>query len=321
MNSVDEKVVLPMEVVGDPVRVLLRRVVEFVDTFKCETSVRPHPILEAMRDLLLALGELEALGYSREELLSMTTPVREVTRRSPFFKEMCDWDHGGPGNHFAISYIMEGMNHCPPGTAEHVLEAYGLRSAAAQQHRNKVRAQAEQICKVASEPERLVFVLACGPAHDLASVKHSLHPSSRVVINDLDEAALQIAQIKLQDVPWKLEVRKGSFVRCIRPSERPDLVVTGGLMDYVPDRLQVRFLRRTFAALAPGGTYLWTNITPDNPDRLGIEYLGNWVLLERDESDLRRLVRESDIPLDTLSLERDPTGAALIARVRKPGGA
>jgi extracellular factor (EF) 3-hydroxypalmitic acid methyl ester biosynthesis protein len=95
-----------------------------------------------------------------------------------------------------------------------------------------------------------------------------------------------------------------------------DLVVAGGLFDYLPDRAFVFLLRVIFRdLLAPGGVLLFTNIAAGSPARTLMEYAANWTLLERFEGGIVELAGEAGIPSSCLRVTREATGLTLIARV------
>jgi hypothetical protein len=92
-----------------------------------------------------------------------------------------------------------------------------------------------------------------------------------------------------------------------------DLMVVGGLFDYLPDRWAVATLSAARDLLAPGGRVFLSNIARGNPFRPWIEYLADWWLIERDEADLRRLLGHGGFDVDRVKVSRDSTGLALLA--------
>lgn len=53
-----------------------------------------------------------------------------------------------------------------------------------------------------------------------------------------------------------------------------------------------------------------------NPFRVWLEYLANWTLIERSDSDIRRLC--ADAGLGPPAIERDSTGLALLITAASP---
>ena len=94
-----------------------------------------------------------------------------------------------------------------------------------------------------------------------------------------------------------------------------DLMLAGGLFDYLSDRFITRTLTDAWQMLAPGGRIVFTNIAVDNPYRVWIEYMADWKLIERSESDLAALCRTAGVPAPQLI--RDATSLAIVATVVK----
>ncbi|HXI13141.1 MAG TPA: hypothetical protein VNM92_10955 [Thermoanaerobaculia bacterium] len=69
--------------------------------------------------------------------------------------------------------------------------------------------------------------------------------------------------------------------------------------------------------LKPYGRLFFTNIASPNPYRPLIEYLADWVLVERSDDDIRRLCRDADVAEDRVNIRRDETGLALLVDVTR----
>jgi extracellular factor (EF) 3-hydroxypalmitic acid methyl ester biosynthesis protein len=94
------------------------------------------------------------------------------------------------------------------------------------------------------------------------------------------------------------------------------------LFDYLPDALAIRLLRTIHRDyLASGGLLYFTNIAAGNPYRLWMGIVGDWRLLERTESDVRRLCTRAGVADADVDLMRDTTGLAWLVQVRKREGA
>ena len=70
-------------------------------------------------------------------------------------------------------------------------------------------------------------------------------------------------------------------------------------------------------ALAPGGTFYFTNIAAGNPYRPLIEYFGNWKLIERSEEDIYRYCANAGVSRGNITIRRDETGLALLVEIAK----
>jgi hypothetical protein len=75
-------------------------------------------------------------------------------------------------------------------------------------------------------------------------------------------------------------------------------------------------LQKLSALLSPGGELCFTNIAGGNPDRVWLEYMANWSLIQRDESDIQKLVQESGLQDSSqLRIARDQTGLTHLVEV------
>jgi extracellular factor (EF) 3-hydroxypalmitic acid methyl ester biosynthesis protein len=278
-----------------------------------------HRVVAVVHDLCGALVYAETAGCTREELRGATRAARDLHGVSPFIRRLQDWPRGYPGDFETIEWLCEATNRAAPGTLARVLETYALASAVAQQHRNKVMFQAECVREAMSrKPDARVLSLACGSSPDIRSILPSVAPAASFVLCDSDPDALAFSARHLEPLGNRCRFVHGSVPRVLRRvvADGPfDLVYAGGLFDYLPDRLLVRTLAiASRSLLAPDGRLVFTNIASGNPFRVWLEYLANWTLIERSESDIQRLCAEAG--LDAPSIEREGTALALLVSVR-----
>lgn len=92
-----------------------------------------------------------------------------------------------------------------------------------------------------------------------------------------------------------------------------DLVVSGALCDYLPNRGFVTLLRTVYRRLLlPGGTSFFANMAKGNPYRAWMEYLVDWRLAERTEQQLRLF------DLRLCELRSEPSDCPLVAEFEQP---
>jgi hypothetical protein len=97
-----------------------------------------------------------------------------------------------------------------------------------------------------------------------------------------------------------------------------DLVLAGGLFDYLEDRHAIHLIRTIYhRQLRDGGTFFFTNIARGNPFRCLIEYMGDWSLLERSEEDILQLCRQAGVPSESVTMRMDESGLALLVDVTR----
>jgi extracellular factor (EF) 3-hydroxypalmitic acid methyl ester biosynthesis protein len=277
--------------------------------------------------LNLALIECEQAGIDADTLRRSLVEVRRVYARSRFVRRLQTWPRGYPGDWETLDYLLDGVNRTPETDFAHHLERYALWCAAAQQHRNKVAYQAALCARVmTANPVAKILSIACGGSRDLVSLIDRAHAfSGALVLNDADPSALEISRQRLRAFSACCTAVTGRVLdlRARLAMLGPyDLVMAGGLFDYLSDALVIRLLRTAYRDyLAPGGLLYFTNIAAGNPYRLWMGLVGDWRLLERTEADIRRLCLRAGVADADVDLARDTTGLAWLVQVRKREGA
>ena len=268
-----------------------------------------------------AVGACEEAGLERAELLPHLEPLRALHAGSPFVARLQTWPRGYAGDFETVEWLCDATNRAPAGTVAWGIEQYALQSPLAQQHRNKVALQARAVLTAVNDnPHARIASIGCGGCRDLSLVQEYVGDTeARFVLIDADADALAFARTRLPAIADRSEFVHGTVPRILSSvsSRGPfDLVVAGGLFDYLPDRWALATLRAVRRLLTPGGRLLFSNIARGNPFRVWIEYLAEWQLIERDEQDLERLLTESGFPTASRHVFRDTTGLAFMVDVR-----
>jgi SAM-dependent methyltransferase len=253
--------------------------------------------------------------------------LRNVCMQSPFTKHVTEWPRGYAGDFSVIDQICWQRNHAKPGTLAFWVEQYSLGCGIAQQHRNKVSRQAGEILacareKAAQRNEARIAILASGSSPDLQLIQTELSELPvHFVLVDSDPEAIKTAQERLPAIKNKIEFVCGSVLTNIAGlgrRNRFDLVVAGGLFDYLDDRAAT-FLIKTVCirALADDGRFFFTNIGPDNPFADWTQYITNWWLIHRSESDVDNLVSKAEVNSILLEYDRDLSGLTLLVTIKR----
>lgn len=279
----------------------------------------------AVNTLCRAIESCEEAGIDKREILAQLGPTRALHARSPFIKRAQDWPRGYAGDFETIEYLCEAANRAEPGTLGHALEDLALRSPITGQHRNKLAFQAETILSVCHRKQGAarVLTIGCGGSRDIRSITHRLPGTrSEFVLCDLDYEALDFSLHALGPLAERCTYLNATLPRVV-PKLVPygpfDLVIGGGVFDYLPDRWVTLSARNIWTnLLAPGGEFLFTNIKRGNPYRVWLEYLANWELRERDEADVVRCCTEAGIPASAIDIEEDATGLTLLIKCTRP---
>lgn len=104
--------------------------------------------------------------------------------------------------------------------------------------------------------------------------------------------------------------------------QRFDLIYSAGLYDYLRDGGAKKLTKNLFGLLNPAGTLIIGNFSPANPPdlRFPMEYLYDWVLIYRDESEMYGLadsIPESEIA--HITLIQEPLGINYFLKIEKRG--
>jgi extracellular factor (EF) 3-hydroxypalmitic acid methyl ester biosynthesis protein len=281
-----------------------------------------------IRRMAAAIRECEEAGVAPQEIREHLAPARILHHRSPFVARAQDWPRGYPGDFETIEYLCDAVNRADAGDpVARCIEDYALASDITRQHRNKLELQAEMMlgcCR--SKKSARVLSVGCGGARDLRMIAGLLRDCDvELVLCDSDAGALELARAELGPLAVRCTFVHGRVPRVVNRLKSLgtfDLVVAGGLFDYLPDRwisLMVGDVWRHL--LNRGGTIFFTNIAAGNPYRPWMEYLADWSLIERTEGDVERLCRDAGVGDGAVSVTRDGTGLTLITKVVKSSNA
>jgi len=304
---------------------LRRRVADFMalDDGVLREEELYHRVLASVHQICAAILACENAEMTREEILDVMEPVRRVHARSPFVERLQTWPRGYPGDFETVEYLIGGANaNRAEDRVARSCEAYALSRSIAQQHRNKIQHQASRLMRtMISNPGRTrIASIACGSCPDLRLIlDHLPSLAGELWLNDIDPDALAFSGKALYPIACKCHFRQGdalSFTRRL-PRGAFDLVLAGGLVDYLNERLATLLIQLAVRALAPGGTFYFTNIAAGNPYRPLIEYFGNWKLIERSEDDVYRYCENAGISRGNVTIRRDETGLALLVEIAK----
>ena len=277
-----------------------------------------HATVVALHSFATSIGACEAAGLTRLEMLPVLAGVRALHARAPFVHRLQAWPRGYPGDFETVEWLCDARNRAEPGTVPWAVEQCSLQSPLAQQHRNKVGLQARAILStLVAKPAARIASIGCGGCRDLSLIQDYIPPShGRFALVDSDADALAFARERLDRLAGRCTFVQGRVPRVfgkLRHEGPFDLIVAGGLFDYLPDRWAVGTLSAAREQLAPGGRMFLSNIARGNPYRPWIEYLADWWLIERDEADVRRLLGEAGFDVEKAKVTHDSTGLALIA--------
>lgn len=300
----------------------LERLKEACDEFLAldeNRAIAPVELLHAaaagLHRFAASIHACEQAGIPKSSVAAQLTRLRELHGRSPFVERLQTWPRGYPGDFETVEWLCDATNRAPAGTVAWAIEQYALQSPVAQQHRNKVGLQARAVLStVVARPRARIASIGCGGCRDLSLVQdYIVDDEARFVLVDADPDALAFARTRLERLADRCTFVHGRVPRVLStlaPNGPFDLVVAGGLFDYLPDRWAISTLRAVRRMLAPGGKLLFSNIATGNPFRAWLEYLAEWRLIERGEGDLKDLLDAAEFEAKQLRIFKDSTELA-----------
>lgn len=290
-------------------------------------SEGPHVAATLVHRMIPALTELERNGWDRDRIVARVEPARRVYAESPFVKRLQDWPRGYPGDFETVEYILLQRNHAPKGTLSYWLEQYALDSSIAQQHRNKVDLQARAILDAvltssARAEEPRILILAAGGSPDLRQIQSVLTTQRfKAVLLDQDADALAFSSERLPLIRDRITFVQRNVVRGLADVKQYgpfNLILAGGLFDYLPDKVAGLVLRYAHDHLLDAeGRFVFTNIAKVNPYRAWVEYLGDWRLIHRSAAECVALCVEAGFSEADTSVTAERTNLALIIETRR----
>jgi SAM-dependent methyltransferase len=255
--------------------------------------------------------ESQQLVSSREEIVEMLTKIRSVFRESPFAERVQKWPRGYQGDFETIDYIMKAKNKAKEGTFGYVLEDFFLNSDICKQHKNKVERQAQLIKQtISAKKDARIISIGCGTSEDIKCCIAEIQKSkAEITLVDVDQNAIDFSLHQLSGIKDRVSSLTGNIYKLMRTlTEKYDLMLIGGVFDYLNDKTIVSVLSSLRANLADGGKLFFTNIDKNNPYRAFMEYTSDWILIERSKSDLAKLITDAGWPEASCQTGKDNTG-------------
>ena len=275
-------------------------------------------------DILMFLSEfkntIEGLEneYSREEIVRHIPAIRKAASHSPFVNRAQIWPKGYQGDFETIEQIIYQKNKAVPNTFGFIIEDFLLNSDVCKQHINKVKRQSELILKtVQQNPNAKILSIGCGTSEDIKlNIEAIKKTNAAITLLDADTDALKYSSMALQEIKDQVKTVHGNIYKLIRTiTEQYDLVIIGGVFDYLTDKVIIKILSSLKNNLNQGALIYFTNIKKNNPYRVYMEYFSDWMLIERSEEDINMLLKESTWSKSNTNIQTDATGLTYLVEL------
>jgi extracellular factor (EF) 3-hydroxypalmitic acid methyl ester biosynthesis protein len=256
--------------------------------------------------------------------------------RAPFVYRTFTKPLGYAGDYEMVNQILndprQGSN-----TYFQIINAFFLKSAVAQAHRNRIDILVQRLSQVAlaaktSGRKFRVLNIACGPAVEvqrfIASDPNADHLEFTLL--DFSEPTLEYTRScierasavgeKTVHVAYVHESVQKLLKRASKHdddfnNDRFDFVYCAGLFDYLTDKVCSRLLEYFLTRTLPGGSVLVTNVHSNNPQKNVMEHLLEWHLIYRDEKSLEAVLPKRR---EATQIFTDETGVNIFAEFRAP---
>lgn len=259
------------------------------------------------------------------------TALHPLLLRAPFVYRTFAKPLGYAGDYEMVNQILEDPRQ-GSSTYFQIVNAFFLRAAVAQAHRNRIDILSGYLDKAAERAAKdrrpmAVLNVGCGPAIEVRRfiARHARPDLLSFTLLDFSEPTIDYTRARIDEV-CEQEGKTGhvqfvhqsvhDLLKQVSRKETPpdkvafDLVYCAGLFDYLSDKVCSRLLQYFVARTNPGGTVLVTNVHSSNPQRIAMEHLLEWHLIYRDESQLENLL---PVPRTQTRLYTDETGANVFA--------
>ena len=225
--------------------------------------------------------------------------------------------YGYAGDFMIIERIY--LNQPQSSTAYYHWDCYSLEHVAAKAVRNrKDYFKSIMTSRIQQAGKHLQLLdVASGPARDLKELFEIIRPESmKVTCVEMDNRAIEHATT--------INASHGGDIRFInknifkfRTTEKFDIVWSAGLFDYFCDRSFVLVLKKLMEFATDNGEIIIGNFNDENPSRIYMEMVGDWILNHRSEEQLIELAIAAGAQPLQVHVGREPEGINLFLHIKK----
>lgn len=295
-----------------------------------ETPTTPFPItfnkvVSLIHHLIEAIIIAKKEGMDNQEIRSYLPTTWEIHGSSSFIKHVQTWPKGFPGDCKAINMIIDRVENQPLDHLGGMIGRYALNTLVAQQHREKIKKQAEiikEVCRKFKSPS--IVSIACGSSRDIEMVQDDIKRSgAKITLIDFDEEALEESATRLESIQEVIDIsltNVRNLPKLVSELKEKNgkfhLVYAGGLFDYLPyGIIKLILIRLAGDFMNKDGILMFTNIASNNlfhSFRPWLEVMANWELIDRTEEEMEKLLALTGCERKEITL--DPTGLTWIAK-------
>ncbi|BCU75474.1 class I SAM-dependent methyltransferase [Luteolibacter sp. LG18] len=292
------------------------------------------PSMERFEKVAREVGEEEAAvhkSYVRREL-------HPIVLCSPFLYRTYTKPLGYAGDYEMVNMMLRNPYEGSSAFAK-ILNYALLHTEPVVAHRNRIDYLIETLMRETrsrvGRSKTRVFNLACGPAVEIQRFLREHDESDLIDIDLLDFNAetLEYTRERIQEARMAggRETTVRYFQRSVHQLLRAasqggeeeftgyDVVYCAGLFDYLSQRVCKKLVELFCTMVRPGGRVIVTNVAASNPRKAWMEYLMEWNLIYRDDSEMQDLVPDG-LPVKSTTITADATGVNLFLDIELANG-
>lgn len=148
------------------------------------------------------------------------------------------------------------------------------------------------------------------------------HLPSRIFLLDQDLEALSLAGKRIPQNQCNVIMCHENVLKYVLRNERHtqmgqhDLIYSLGMLDYLPIKIARKFVAGLWSSVSPGGILLLVNAHPRNPSKFWMEWVTDWYLDYKNESELKGL--SDNLPsVKSVEYELDAMGVYQYLTIKK----
>ncbi len=287
------------------------------------------PSMERFEEVVKEISEAEVAvhkAYVRREL-------HPIVLCSPFLYRTYTKPLGYAGDYEMVNMMLRDPYEGSSAFAK-LLNFALLNTEPVVAHRNRIEFLVEKLrsecARRVSRGKTRVFNLACGPAMEVQRFLRQCEESDLAEIDllDFNPETLEYTRERIQEA--KLDGGRETQVRYFQRSVHQllrsatqggdeefsnyDVVYCAGLFDYLSQRVCKRLVELFSTMIRPGGIVIVTNVAAANPRKAWMEYVMEWNLIYRDETEMNELIPDG-LNLKRTEVKEDETGVNLFLEI------
>lgn len=234
---------------------------------------------------------------------------------------------GYPGDYLTLEII---YNNLPitdkMETIGYFFDIYFLKNPLALAVRERKDKMAEYLYDFVEKhnPQRIkILNFASGAIREVRDLLQKFPSMSEINFTflDFDEEALSFSQSQIK-VESNFKFLRQDIFKIIKNSKNiignQDLIYSIGLIDYLPERILIEFIKCCYNLVVPGGRIILSHKDCEEHSPLLPDWFCDWNFYPRSKSDISKIILKSGIDLKNLKIESLPCKIIFSIFIDKP---